>query len=289
MKRFTLIAAMTTAAFTWAASGPMLSSAEARPKARKGQAAAAIAAEAPAIKMAPELSPKGLRFGMSPSEVAELYDKALDREYVPLYRKVQPGPRMNALDAELREKKLSFRRSRVDFGTLPTGIDQTPIAGEYGYRTNESLMSIKQGEGTRYFFFHEEKLWKVYDELRLAEGSDLGATYQEGLEALAKRFEAVGRVREADPASGRNATEADWVDPQTRIRAIDRGYEDVLALVYEQRTKAEALVELRKANQKDANAMDPAVLAIVRGGGSESPEPPPEKGSDKKKSGKKKK
>lgn len=283
MKRFGFLAILTTAAFAWAASGPVVSVAEAQSKSsRKGRATApSTPAEAPEVKLAIQISPEGLRFGMSFKEVAELYDKLLDREYVPLYRKVQPGPKMNALDAELQEKKLAFRRSRVDFGALPTGIDQTAIAGEYGYKNDEALMSIKQGERTRYFFFFQEKLWKVYDEVSLGEGSELGASFQDGLQALAKRFGVEGRVRQPNPESGLKMTEADWLDARTHVRAIDRSWENVVGLVHEERETAKTLVELRKTNQTDPNAIDPAVLAITRG--SEPEPPPPPKNTSKKK------
>lgn len=288
MKRFGFVAILTAAAFSWASSGPMLSTAEAQARPKKGRTEKAPPApvEAPQPSEPVVLSPEGLRFGMSPKEVAALYDKLLDKEYVPLYRKVQPGPNMNALDAELQEKKLAFRRSRVDFGALPTGIDQTAIAGEYGYRNDESLMSIKLRTGTRFFFFFQEKLWKVYDEAALGEGSEYGASYQEGISALAKRFGAEGRTREADPALDLRSTETDWADAGTRVRAVDRGWENVLGLVFEQRETARSIVELRKANAApDPNAIDPAVLEIMRGGGSDAPPPAdaPAKSRSKKK------
>lgn len=288
MKRFGFVAVLSAAAFAWAASGPIVPSAEAQPKPRKGRAATPPPApvEAPEAKEAIVLSPEGLRFGMSFKEVAELYDKLLDKEYVPLYRKVQPGPKMNALDAEVQEKKLAFRRSRVDFGALPTGIDQTALAGEYGYKNDEAMMSVKTGGGTRFFFFFQEKLWKVYDEIPLQEGGEYGASYQDGLQALAKRFGVAGRVREADPSTGRKTTEVDWVDATTHVRALDRGWENVLGLVHESRETARALVELRKSNQGDPNALDPAVLAITRGSDAPEPTEPPKENPPK---GKKKK
>lgn len=289
MKRFGLVSMVAVAAFTWAASGPLLSEAEAQTKPKKGRAAAEPPApvEAPDVKEPIKLAPEGLKFGMSFKEIAELYDKVLDKEYVPLYRKVQPGPKMNALDAEVQEKKLAFRRSRVDFGALPTGIDQTSLAGEYGYKNDESMMSLKQGGQTRYFFFFQEKLWKIYDEVPLREGAELGATYQDGLQSLAKRFGVVGRVRSADATTGLRATEVDWVDATTHVRAVDRSWENVLGLVHEDREVAKAIVELRKANQVDPNAIDPAVLEITRGVGSDAPAEPekgaPAKGAKKKK------
>lgn len=272
MKRFRWMAILTTAALGFTAAGPFVSEAEAQSK-RKGRTTTPVPPpEAPEVKQPIVLSPDGLKFGMDFKEVATIYDKLLDKEYVPLYRKVQPGPAMTALDAELQEKKLAFRRSRVDFGTLPTGIDQTALAGEYGYKNDESLMSFKHGNQTRFFFFFQGKLWKVYDEIRLAEGSEYGASFKDAITALGTKLGVEGRVRDADPAQGLKLPEADWVDAKTHVRAIDRSYENVLGLVYEERETAKAIAALWKANQTDPNAIDPEILAITRDG---TPEQPP--------------
>ena len=85
------------------------------------------------------LAPKGLQFGMSNELIAKLYDKVYDAEFLPLYKKVQPGVRMQALDSELADKKGALRRSRVEFGSLPTGVDQSALKGEYSYGNRESM------------------------------------------------------------------------------------------------------------------------------------------------------
>jgi len=274
MKRFRWMAILTTAALGFTAAGPFVSEAEAQSKKRRTTTAPVPPPEAPEVKEPIVLSPEGLKFGMDFKEVATIYDKVLDKEYVPLYRKVQPGPAMTALDVELQEKKLAFRRSRVDFGTLPTGIDQTALAGEYGYKNDESLMSFKHGGRTRFFFFFQGKLWKVYDEIQLAEGSEYGASFKDAVAALGTKLGAEGRVRDADPAQGLKLPEADWVDAKTHVRAIDRSYENVVGLVYEERETAKAVAALWKANQTDPNAIDPDILAVTRDGTPEQPTPP---------------
>lgn len=274
MKRFRNLAILTTAAVALSAAGPLVSVAEAQSKARRGRVARpAPPPEAPEVKQPIVLEPEGLQFGLDFKAVASIYDKVLDKAYVPLYRRVQPGPNMMALDAELQEKKLAFRRSRVDFGKLPTGIDQTALAGEYGYKNDESLMSFKHDGRTRYFFFFQGKLWKVYDEIPLGEGSELGATFKDALAVLGAKLGVEGRVRDADADEGRRFTEADWVGAKTRVRVLDRSYEDIVAVVYEERETAKALAGLWKANQTDPNAIDPAVLAVTRGAEPEEPIP----------------
>jgi len=146
-------------------------------------------------------------------------------------------------------------------------------------------MSFKQGGRTRYFFFYQGKLWKVYDEIKLGEGSEYGATFKDALAVLAAKLGVEGRFRDADPAQGLRFPEADWVDAKTHVRAIDRSYEDVLGLVYEERETAKALAAIWQANRTEANAIDPDVLAVTRDGKADETNVPP---ADEKKSGKKK-
>ena len=104
-------------------------------KSEKAAKGAPTGAGAVAKKIA--LAPEGLKFGMSLEAIAKLYDKTFDDEYLPLYKKAAPGPETEALDAEIKQKKAEVRRSKVDFGNTPTGVDQTPIKGEYSYANGE--------------------------------------------------------------------------------------------------------------------------------------------------------
>src|SRR5690349_10152925 len=77
------------------------------------------------------LAPAGLKFGLGLEGIARLYDKVIDEEYLPLYKKASPGPQTDALDAEAKQRKGEIRRSKVEFGNTPTGVDQTALKGEY--------------------------------------------------------------------------------------------------------------------------------------------------------------
>jgi hypothetical protein len=209
------------------------------------------------------LAPKGLQFGMSNEAIAKLYDKVYDAEFLPLYKKVQPGVRMQALDAELADKKAALRRSRIDFGALPTGVDQSALKGEYSYGNRESMTRMTLRNGTvRSFFFFEDRLWKVYDEHKLREGGSLGATYEAAIQNLTKKFGAAPKAQAADPKKGRNFDEASWTDGETIVRAINR--EPILALVYVDKSIQDRLPTLRRNKIADAHAMDKDVASATK-------------------------
>jgi hypothetical protein len=225
-----------------------------------------------------KLSPDGLKFGMSLDEVSKLYEKVLDDEYVALYKTVEPGPRMAELDAELAEKKTLIVRNKLEFGNLPSGYDNTPMAGEFTYNNAESMTQIKLRSGiTRHFFFFSDRLWKVYDIHKLGKKSKLGADYDGAIEGLTKTFGKAPRVRKADPAEGRSFDDADWQDKDTIVRVKNTGGNS-LALAYVERKTEEGISKYRTNKGAGNEAVSKDIADITR-----SSAPPPEPPGAKKK------
>jgi len=240
------------------------------------EVAAAGAAKTPAanvtkpppasVKDAVRLTPEGLRLGMALNEVLDFYNKILDQDYVPIYKMTPIGPKMKEVDAALAEQKLAFPRSEVVFGTLPTGVDNTPLRNEYNYKNNETMLSLTRQGVTRYFFFVNKRLWKVYDALPLKKEGDLGATYKEAVSILTKRFGVAGRVLAADPSKGRSSTEVDWSDANTHVRALDRSDANVVGLVYQDRATGERMAAFRAGQTDTQGAIDPTIAAVTKAG-----------------------
>jgi hypothetical protein len=116
----------------------------------------------------------------------------------------------------------------------------------------------------------------VYDEYKLKEGTPLGATFDDAVKVLAKRFGGAPKMIKADPKKGINANEAEWRDPDKVIRAVDRG--DVLAMIYSERRIYDNIANYRKNKAVDHRALDATVMEVTK-----KPEPPPEPAKDKKK------
>ena len=209
------------------------------------------------------MAPKELQFGMSLEQVARVYDRLFDKEFLPLYKKAEPGSQMAALDAELKDKKALIRRNKIEFGDDPTGVDYSPLKGEYSYSNGESMTKVIQRSGTpRNFFFFSVKLWKVYDEHKLGKGT-LGESFQAAVENLAKKFGAPPKMVEADPSKGRNFAEAQWQDASLLIRAINREGEKIVGVVYVDRSYQDNLDRYRTHKAKNPHEMDREVKSVT--------------------------
>lgn len=235
------------------------------------------------IEKSLQISPAGLRWGMSLEEIAKLYDKVIADEMLPLFRKAQPGLELDALNEEMKNRQGALRRSRIDFGSTPTGVDQSALKGEYSYQNGESMASLTLSSGTkRNFFFFNDRLWKIYDEHKLKKGGGLGENFQEAIKALSKRFGASPKMSPADYDKGRPFDEAEWHDPDKQIRAIDRG--PTLGVVYAERKIAENIGHYRKNQSLDGpEAIDRDVANVTKAPSE------PAKANDKDKSKSKKK
>jgi hypothetical protein len=230
----------------------------------------APAAEPPTVKKAISLSLHGVTWGQSPKQVAEAIDRIIDEDYKPRYKDVQPGITMKNLDAEVAEEKAQFRRSRIDFGKLPTGVDATPLRGEYTYNNKEALMVFNRKGLVMNLFFIQERLWKVIEEHKLNDSHPLGKTYPDAVIKLSTNFGVPGRVLPPDGA--RYVTEVDWKDATTHLRAIQRS-DTAMGLAFEDNGTLANLASLRTNKAADDNGIDPDVAAAIRG---KAPEPGPD-------------
>ncbi len=225
--------------------------------------------EAPNVAKPVSIQPKELTWGIDRKKLGEIYDKVIDEDYKPKYQKAQPGPQTDALDAEVAERKAEFRRTLTEFGETKTGFDMTPLRPEYTYNNKEALMSIERGGRTRYFFFIQNKLWKIVDSFKLGEKSQWGATWEVALGKLTKHY-GEGRNRDADASAGRPFQEVDWKDTNTQVRAVNWG-NDEFAIVFQDSATVAQLSTLRK--NKDA-VVGIGTDSKVKDVGRNKPEPP---------------
>ena len=278
MKAKRLLGAFLAVGLVTLATVPTVFAAGTKPK---KEAAVAVQTEAPSVKKSIDFPIGGLAWGMTPKQVALAIDKLIDDDYRPLYKEVQPGVKMKALDAQLAEDKDQFRRGRIDFGALPTGIDGTPLRGEYSYQNKESLMTLNHKGQATHFFFIQDKLWKVIEEVKLSDAYPLGKTFQDVAVKLSAKHGVPGRVLPADAT--RASVEIDWKDGSTHLRVIQRR-DTTLAFAYEDNGTVANLTSLRPNKPASDSGIDPSVAAIMRG--SDGPAPPPP-AADKKKTNKK--
>lgn len=229
----------------------------------------------------PYEGPTGLRFGITSESVAKLYDRVFDAQFVPRYRKTQPGPAMKALDNELDLQKGELRR-RIEFTDLPSALDSSSIRNEFSHNNRESLTRVfltrtimsddLKSERTvkyrRHFFFFADKLWKIYDEYKLGE-TQLYSSFDDGVARLSKEFGGKAQILKADEAAGRLFPSALWTRGAVLVQLLDRSDEGRVALVYIDKSVQDNLAQYRP-NHPESDSVSAEVRRATSGSSSES-------------------
>jgi len=212
---------------------------------------------------------EGLRWGMSHAELTKMFTEnggVIWKDYDEKLAKARVGPEMTALEAEREQQKAAFGRTFIEFKDTPTGYDATGIAHEYTYKNRESLMWIQRQGKKRFFFFINDRLWKVYDEVPLSDSGVWGKSYLDAVNSMNGKLGAQGRVLGADEKKGVFSTTVDYKDGSSHLRVVDRSGEKLVGLVLEDQNTLGQIASLRSNKPEDPNAIDPTVAAVTKNG-----------------------
>lgn len=247
---------------------------DAAPKGGKG--AKKPAATTPAtVETKITLKPKGLSFGLSPGGVTKVYNRAIDADFKPRWKEVEPGVQMDRLRDEIDMAKQDFRLSYQEFDGKPTSLDATPMRSEYTHENDEAFMKSTRDGKERYLFFIGKKLWKVLDVYPLGEGAKWGLNFKEAVAKLKTRMGDVqGRALAADPDKGRPANEVDYTDGKIHMRAIELG-EKELGVAYVDMETEGRIASMRKAKREKREDVSASVKSVLRSPSSDAPVPKP--------------
>jgi hypothetical protein len=251
----------------------------------KGTATAASGAAKDTASAAPTvvLEPDGVAFGMGAEDVARLYDRWWDKQFISRYQKANPGPKTRELDFELAEKKKVLRRIAI-FDGRTTSFDKSEFREEFAHGSDETMTSSKlsrraSGEDravlsekpakdaksvayTRRFFFYRDKLWKVYDEYRLDETSPFGADFKE---ATARIEATLGKSakRTRGPESQFENVVFDTGSARVRVVKLPT---DKVAIVRSDNALTKEVLDRRaqQAKTADSAGLDDDIQAVIR-------------------------
>ena len=241
-------------------------------------AAAAPAKGAPAKAQAPAaptvaLEVDGVAFGMSAEDVAKLYDRWWDKQFIPRYQKANPGPKTRELDYDLAEKKKVLRRVAI-FDGRTTSFDKAEFNEEFAHGSDETMTSAKlvrhppgepkDAKGTPYtrrFFFFQDKLWKIYDEYHLDAASPFGADFKEATARVEASLKGAKRTRGPESQFENVAFDAG----DTRVRVVKLA-SDKVAIVRADAALTKTVLDRRAQQAKAAESteLDDDIQAVIR-------------------------
>jgi hypothetical protein len=200
----------------------------------------------------------GFKFGMSKDDVLGVLQKQIDEQYED---KIKGTTDIAQQDRFRKDKKSELARvssSYITFGAATSPWDVSIVEDEYSHNTNESMMERWENEGgknqRRFFFFYDNKLWKMYLSL------DVSIIPEDK-----RNFATFKGVMEGQYGAGQvDGGTIMWRAGDFDVRAVDRLKDyGALGLVVEDpkvRTEVVALREQHKPPPKQTSAVIKSVV-----------------------------
>jgi hypothetical protein len=212
----------------------------------------------------------GVKWGMSHADVVRTFTApsgVIDHEFDGQLKGLQPGVQMNAVEAERDGIKKAFERSYIEFKDVPVGLDSSGLRTEYSYKNREAILTIDRPGKRRIFFFIGDRLWKIYDEVKLDGKGSFGATYKDAVAKLNAHLGAPGKAPTGDAAKNLPFPTMEWAgDATTHYRLVDRSGEKLVCVVLEEKGTLGNLAQLRSSKSDDPFAIDPSITSVTKGG-----------------------
>jgi len=200
----------------------------------------------------------GFKFGMTKDEVLGVLQKQIDERYED---KIKGTTDIAVQDRYRKDKKTELNRvsqSYISFDAKTSPWDVSIVEGEFQHNTNESMMERWENEGgknqRRFFFFYDQKLWKMYLSL------DVSMIPEEK-----RNFETFKGVMEGQYGTGAvEGSTISWRAGEFDVRAVDRLKDyGALGLAVEEptvRTSVMATREQHKVPDKQNNSIINSVI-----------------------------
>jgi hypothetical protein len=211
-----------------------------------------------------------LRWGMTESEVITYVRRKIGEQYAAQI-KAHPAQQSKLRD-EMKRAQADVEKSRVEFEGSRSRWDSSPIAGEFNYGDDQSMVTAKSEGSQSFYFFRDGRLWKWYKALDQSQFS--GGGFKKFSSSIESSF-GKGRAKKGELNPNQGETQwVEYIDRNSRMRAADNSKRGVFALIFEDMSVVRELASLRPtkpsrlAGQDDDDAPPPAAKEPVKTGDS---------------------
>jgi hypothetical protein len=236
--------------------------------ASEGAVSAANAAEIDKLKAVRLGDPKAgtFKWQMSPEEVMAQVKEAINKKYQPRIEGSAQDPGKQQRIREEMEKELqSIKKSFTKFEGQKTGWDVSIIGPEFQQNTGEAVLVSKEDIWTRYFFFFENGLYKMF--LSFNKDAIEGKPFREfgkGMEAKYGHAREVYRDEKVKDGMRHILDHYEWTAGGDKLRLVDRSeFYGVYCLVLVDSKTQDRENEKRKYTNPEQSTKDALVEAVT--------------------------
>ncbi len=239
--------------------------------AAKGKAKAPAKATEPPMASAKEIDKfKGdFKWGMGFEDVLTHVRDRIRKSYDERLEKTANDPsRQDRIRKEMRAELDGVKNKIIKFDGQKTGYDTSIIDQEFAHRTTESMVVFKEDNWDRYFFFRDEKLYKMF--IAFDKAMFAGKSFPEFGQLMQAKF---GKAKEVTVQEKTKAGVKVKLDHYVwgsktgdMLRLVDRSeFYDVFCLVVYEGRVASDLESARKIANPTYEKRDALVEAVTSG------------------------
>jgi hypothetical protein len=234
-----------------------------------GSAPAASSAEVNKLKAVRLGDPKAgtFKWGMKPEEVMAQVRTSVEAKYEPRIDKARqdPGLQQRIRDEMARELK-AVKASYTKFEGQKTGWDVSIVGPEFQQNTSEAVIVTKEDIWTRYFFFFEDGLYKMF--LGFNKDAIGGKNFAEFGKGMESKYGNAREVYRDDKTKGGVVHKLDHYEWSAgggdRLKLIDRSeFYGVYCLVLYDGSTQDRVVERRKVVNPGVVSKDELVESVT--------------------------
>jgi hypothetical protein len=252
-----------------------VSHAKGKAKAGKGEGGAAPAANAAEVNKLKAVrfdDPKAgaFKWGMNADEVMALVKAGIEGKFKPQILKAATDPQFQQRVRDQMTKEVAaVKKSYTKFEGQKSGWDVSIIGQEFSQNTGEAVLVSKEDTWTRYFFFFEGGLYKMF----LAFNKDAlgGKSFQEFGKVMESKYGRAKEVYRDEKVHGGVRHSLDHFEWSAaggdRLRLVDRSeFYGVYCMVLFESGTQDRLAERRKVVNPGESSKDALVEAVTAKG-----------------------
>jgi hypothetical protein len=244
-------------------------SAKGKGKKDDGAAPAASGAEVNKLKAVRLGDPKAgtFRWGMRPDDVLAQVKVAIEKKYEPRIKTASQDPgKQQRIREELKREEDGVKKSYMKFEGQKSGWDVSIVDKEFQQNTGEGMLVVKEDVWTRYFFFFEDGLYKMF--LAFNKDAIEGKTFQDFGKDMERKYGRAKEVYRDEKVKGgmrHSLDHFEWRAEGDRLQLVDRSnFYDVYCLVLFDASTQDRVIERRKIVNPGGVQHDELVEAVVK-------------------------
>jgi len=209
------------------------------------------------------------KWGMSVELVQKSMEQRVRDSYADELKKAIKDPtQYSRMRAEVEKEVKAIKANYVKFESKKTGYDSSIVDQEFSHKTDESMLTSRDDKNTRYYFFADGNLYKIFT----AFGKEILAdkTFTDFGELMQARFGKAKQVMVEENKKAGVSVKLDyfaWASASgDGLRLVDRSeFYDVYCLVIFDRKVADELQKTRDRVHPKGSGNDSLVEAVLTG------------------------